>query len=267
MYRFAFRGRWLALLLLVLVAVPTTIRLGIWQLDRRDQRLDHNRLVTERGALAPSSLDELLAAGGAGSEAGIGGLEHRRAMVEGRYDPDREVLVMARSLAGTPGQHVLTPLVMGGGRAVLVNRGFVPVVDPEAPVPADAKPPDGTVRVEGVLRGGERGRFFPAEPGAAEAGTLGSVTGVDLDRLDAVLPYEVAPLYVRVESDEPRQGALPVPLAPAELGEGPHLGYAFQWFGIAGVFLVGWPVLVGHTARQRSRPRAGRQEGHGASAG
>ncbi len=46
--------------------------------------------------------------------------------VAGRYDAGRQILIDNRVHAGRAGYHVVTPLVIEDGRAVLVNRGFVP---------------------------------------------------------------------------------------------------------------------------------------------
>jgi len=49
------------------------------------------------------------------------------------------------------------------------------------------------------------------------------------------------------------QDALPIPADPPDLGEGPHLGYAVQWFSFAAIGLIGWLVIV---ARRQVPPRS-----------
>jgi len=242
-YRFALRGRWLAGLVLVVLAAGVCVRLGIWQLDRLDQRRDRNRLIEERSSAPIAPLGAVVAPDGTGD-----GTAFRRVVVFGHYAPEHEVLVRGRSLDGRPGQHVVTPLVTDGDTAVLVNRGFVPVVDPDAPVPPQAAAPEGAVRVEGFVRETEeRGRFGPSDPAA---GRLTHVARIDVERLDAQIPFDLFPVFVQRVDQQPAGGAFPVALPAPELGEGPHLSYAVQWFLFATVFLVGWPVLVYRTARQ-----------------
>ncbi|HLG01214.1 MAG TPA: SURF1 family protein [Acidimicrobiia bacterium] len=252
--RWALRGRWLAAAIGVIVVAGVCVRLGIWQLDRLDQRRDFNRRVEAAGANAPAPLDDLVPAASNGVEDG----EFRRAVAEGTWDTDREMLVLSKSLVGTPGQHVVTPLLLDDGTAVLVERGFVPVVDPDARVPVRAIAPRGAVTVEGVVHQSQSGgRFLPSSDDAVAAGTIGHLTRIDVPLIDKQLPYDLRPGYLRVEA-ELAQGAgiTPTPLPPPELGDGPHLGYAFQWFSFAVVFVAGWVVLV---------RRAGRRD-HGATA-
>lgn len=247
MYRFALRGRWLAGGLAVVAAAGVCVRLGIWQLHRLDERRDYTSLVDERGELPPASLDDVLPSG-AGD---VGDSEYRQVTVEGRYEIDHEILVLARSHQGVPGQHVLTPLRLSDGSAVLVNRGFVPVTDPEAVVPPEARASGGAVVVEGVLRASENGgRFFAATEAARTAGTLGHVNRIDVGRIDEEVPGSLRPAYVRVEAPiRESTGQVPTPLLPPEPGDGPHLGYAAQWFAFAVVFLAGWAVLIRRSAR------------------
>lgn len=247
-YRFAFRARWLVGSILVLLAAAVCIRLGMWQLDRLEQKRDHNRRVEQRSALPVAALDEVVAADA--SEAAGDAVEFRQVEVVGRYDTDHEVLVRSRSLDGRPGQHVVTPLVVGEEMAVLVNRGFVPFVDPEAPLPAVAEPPDGEVRVEGLVRASERrGSFGPRDAGT---GRLTHVSRVDVPRIQEQVPYDLFPVFVQLSGQDPAVETIPVALPPPELGEGPHLSYAVQWFIFATVFLAGWPVLVWRTAAERA---------------
>lgn len=257
MFWFALRGRWIVGLFGVFLAAAVCVRLGIWQLDRLDERLTFNDTVEERGEAPAAPLSELLAAGPPDD------VEYRQATVEGRFDAERELLVRARSFNGSPGMHVVTPLVVGDDRAVLVNRGFVPLTDPDAAVPPEAKPPAEPVEIVGAVRtSSDDGRFDPAPASVVAEGTLGHVTRIDVARVQGQFPYALAPVVVRVEDETPDQAGVPIPLAPPELGQGPHLSYAIQWFGFATVFVVGWPILVWRTARRREEGPDPRSNGH-----
>lgn len=218
------------------------IRLGFWQLDRLQQRRAFNDSV-RAGQSAPPERVDLLVDQAHGQ---VDALEYRRADASGRYDPSQEVILYGRTLDGEPGNHVLTPLVLGGDIALLVDRGWVPYEADTAPVGGELAPPAGRTRVVGTLVPPDRSES--PEPDAAPVETVGQV---DLAVLDAQMPYRLLPVYLLAGQQEPPQvGGLPAPAPLPELTEGPHLSYAVQWFGFAAIALVGSLVL----ARRDRRP-------------
>ena len=245
--RFVLTPRWIALLVFVLVVVVTCVRLGIWQLDRLDQRRAFNAQIERGLAAEPTSLDAL---GGEAEDA------YRRVRVTGTYDPEHEVLWYGRALDGRPGHHVLTPLVYGSeqttpGVAILVDRGWVPAELDTTPV-APAAAPSGTVTVTGFL--------LPAEGGGDlvidrdPSGRVLTVRHADPAALDGEVPYELWPLALHLQGQSPAQaGDLPALVPPPPLDEGPHLSYAVQWFTFATIALVGYVILVRREVRDRSR--------------
>jgi surfeit locus 1 family protein len=216
----------------ILVVVAVCVRLGIWQLDRRDQRLARNAAIAERMA-APST--ELGAA-----PLDTAGLLHRAVSARGVYDHDRSLVLGGRSHRGVPGVHVLTPLHLEAG-AILVNRGWVPAPD-AATVDLAAVHRPATTRVAGVLVP------FPEVP-PTEPGDTFRTRWFRLDggAIRAQYPYPVAPVYLQqIGPGEATAdyGLQPLPLDPPALDAGPHLSYAVQWFSFAAIFLVGGIALA-----------------------
>ena len=254
-YGFLRTPKWIFGHVLALVAVVTFVSAGFWQLDRLADRRAYNALVAERSAAPPTDLAELLDTVGEDGEA----LAYRRASVTGRYVPDHEVVVTGRSLDGAPGMHVLTPLVTDAGRTVIVDRGWVPYEADPAPPIAEALPPEGQVTVTGLL--------FPDEPGArsgpegAGSGEIAYVTQVDLGLLATPDLPPLVPAYLLASAQEPAgDGPLPRPVEPPALDEGPHLSYAVQWFLFTAIVLIGYPLLVWRTARERRREQEPRRD-------
>ena len=58
-----------------------------------------------------------------------------RVALTGRFRPDRQFLLDNRSHGGQPGYEVLTPLELAGGRALLVDRGWVAFTGSRARLP------------------------------------------------------------------------------------------------------------------------------------
>ena len=65
------------------------------------------------------------------------------------------------------------------------------------------------------------------------------VSRVDIDRIQMQVEYQLDPVYLVMV---PSGGEdLPVQLSVPDFSdEGPHLGYAFQWFGFAVILLAGY---------------------------
>jgi len=233
MYRFLLRPRWIAGHLLVIVTVVAFVNLGLWQLRRLDERQAHNALVTERLAADPRPLDAALAEAGGDP----GAVEFRRVTVAGTY-AGPQVLTAPRPYTGRPGQQVLSVLEHDDGRAVLVDRGWIPFDSRMQQAPAA---PDGRVQVRGVVRLRESG-----DVGAAE-----QVAQIVPAQIAQRLGRSLAPFYVQLQGRQPPDATgAPRPTPLPEVTEGSHRSYAVQWFSFALIALVGYPMLLWRTAKQ-----------------
>ena len=225
-------------MLVVLVAI-VCVRLGLWQLDRLEQRRARNEAYREALALPVLELsgDTLEAVLRRPSR-----YLYRRARVPGEPDPAREVVWRGRSLDGRPGVNLLTPYRLGGA-VVLVNRGWAPSPDAAHVELGRFREPPAAQPI-GVL--------IPLvdAPGEAVARVLDldgtrvlSVQRPEASALADHLPG-LLPLYVQQlpGPDDPAAPArLPIPDLAAE---GPHLGYALQWFGFAAIACIGFIAVV-----------------------
>jgi surfeit locus 1 family protein len=247
-YGFLRRPKWVAGHLLALVAVVVFINMGLWQLRRLAERQDFNELLTSRTTQEAQPLDAVLAEYGPGQDA----LELRSVTATGEYDTAEEVVLLAMSYEGISGHHVLTPLELGDGRAVIVDRGWVPI-DLDTPGRPESAPPEGEVEVRGVLRKTQvRGRFGPVDP---EEGPLETISRVDVARLDEQTTSDLIPVYIELTAQVPPQpDDLPVIVPLPQPSEGPHRSYAVQWFLFTAVVLIGYPILLRRTAEQGASP-------------
>lgn len=242
--------------LLILGIAAAFVTLGFWQLDRHGQLRDRNALLETR--LAAPATRYLDAAAAFDPDAPAGADDdprYRRVRVEGTYAPGHEVLLRGRSLEGQPGHHVLTPLLTREdgtptGRAVLVDRGWVPFRLDDPRVPSYA-PPAGEVRIEGRLMPeadpptGPLASLTPRDP--AE-GPLDVIARPDADRLAAQMPFPLDGFVVELERyvlpEGGPGGELPIVPPPPAPEAGPHLAYAAQWFFFASVAVVGYVLLL-----------------------
>ncbi len=242
-YSFALRPKWIAGHVIVIVAVVVFVAMGMWQLRRLSDRQDFNERLTSRTTEAEIPIVEALERYGPSQES----LELRVVTATGTYAPQEETILLARSYNGVSGHHVVTPLYLGGGRAIMVDRGWVPI-DLDQPGLEEFAPPRGQVVVTGALRKTEvRASFGAAIPAD---GFVTRVPRVDVERLDRQVEADLLPVYVQLLKQNPAQtGDLPRLVPLPEPSEGSHRGYAVQWFLFAGVAAIGYPILLRRTAR------------------
>ena len=216
--------------------------LGSWQLRRHDERKLENTVSASRFQDAPLEVEQLLPSMDGDPES----LHWRRAEATGVYQREDEVLIRSQVQVGTAGFHVITPLLLGDGSAILVNRGWVPLDLDEVPV-ALAAPPSGPVTVEGWLAPTQvRRALGPADP---ETGRLTALSRVDVERIQEQVPYDLAPMYMVAMGEQGDE--LPIVLdEPRFDEEGPHLAYAIQWFSFMVIGLVGFGFLMRRSIRQ-----------------
>lgn len=218
--------------LLAVALAALFVRLGVWQLSRLEQRKAYNADVLERLRQPPVPLSRLGRADRA-----------RRAVVEGTPDWDHEFVQAGRSMNGSPGVYIFTPVRVDSAHAVLVNRGWV--YSPDA----------ATVELSRWRE--QRTRFSGTTAELSATASRSAIKGrtthvVNADAVRALVPYPTAPLYL-VARDSGGADA-PVRLPEIELTNGPHLSYAIQWFSFALIALVGAGVVM---ARARKASRGG----------
>lgn len=229
-YDFLLRPRWIVRHVTVLVVVGLFALAGVWQIHRLHERRAHNALVRSREHAAEVSVDTALR----DPTTAV----HRRVYAAGTYDAARELVLLGRANGDDDGNHVLTPLRTREGRAIIVDRGWVPPSSDSPPV-RGATPPAGAVTVRGELLKSERSPFSTGR------GRTNVVSLVDLRRIARQLPYPVAPFYVLLAAQSPAQpGRLPVPVKPLPLSDGPHKSYAIQWFSFIAIALVGYAAFI-----------------------
>ncbi len=234
-----FTRSWLFATLLVFAGTALCIRLGIWQLDRLQQRRAFNAQVESMRAEKPLNLNQNL-------PEDISSMEWRAATVTGEYDFENQVALRNQYNGDQYGYHLVTPLLFNGA-AVLVDRGWIPADGNTAPDNWRQYDEPGQVTVTGQIR---LGQDKPAFGGISDP-SLGSGqnrldvwNNLNIVRISKQISYPLLSVYVQPNLDgnisEP-----PIKFQPIiELTEGPHVGYALQWFAFAAILFVGYPFYL-----------------------
>ncbi len=209
------------LLLLALLVALGTARLGVWQLDRAAEKTALQRAIDERAALPP-----LEAAAWPADAAGAEAAAERRAVLRGHWQAGYSVALDNRPMAGRVGFYIAMPLVLADGRAVLVQRGWIPRDLQERTRLAPFDTPDAEVEVQG--------RIAPRLPRLyALAGEDSGPIRQNLDLADAARESGLALWpWVLIQDGDAADGLKRDWPAPAT-GVDKHHGYAFQWFALS----------------------------------
>ena len=247
------RRRWLVLVA-ALLGAALTARLGVWQLDRARQKLDLQARIESRADLPPWASADL-----ARDDAAAAGQHYRRIVLQGRWLAQHTVYLDNRQMDARQGFFVVTPLLLDGGDAVLVQRGWSPRDFNDRSRLLPVLTAAGSVRLEGriapppskllALAGAETGAIrqnldvgdFAREVGLRLRPLSVQQTGpARLLLAPGAAELATLPTSTSTPTLAPDDGLLRHWLAPA-VDVSKHHGYAFQWFALCG-------LIVGLTA-------------------
>lgn len=224
--------RWLPVVAVWLL-VPMFLLLGLWQLQRADEK---RRLQGEYDARSHGPAVRVESRVQAGED-----LRFYRVEATGRYDPDHQFLLDNRVHHGRAGYHVITPLKIGDGEVrVLVNRGWIALGESRDKLPA-IDTPRGSVTLTGVATvpsaKGYRPYGAPATGGKWEA----VWPYLDMKRYAQAVSFPLQPVVILLDTDNP--SGFTREWSRLDAGIAVHQGYAFQWFALAAA-LIGLYLLV-----------------------
>ena len=236
---------WVVLVAAALWAALTA-RLGVWQLDRADQKNRAQQALTDRRALPP-----LPAAALALRPADAAGQHGRLISLQGRWQPALTVYLENRQMDTRVGFYAVTPLLLDDGTAVLVQRGWLPrdqadrtrIVAP----PAAA----GRVAVQGRIAPGP-GRIY--DFAGAASGPIRQNLDIEAYARETAQPLRPVSVVEEDSPSAPQDGLLrhwPAPAADVDK----HYGYAFQWFALSTltIALYAWFQIIKPTLSRRRR--------------
>lgn len=227
-------------LLIPLACAVVFIRLGFWQLERGRERATINEGLSARLAQAPVPFAELAADTGA--------QRWQQVTLTGRFRYDLEQVQAARTNAGSPGVHLLTPFERAApSPLVVVTRGWVYSADAASAQLERWREREGeTVEIAGYVLP------LPDSGTPPPANTSLPLRAVNRTALEQRLGQPTAPVLVVMTSDSiARVDSVPRRLAMPLIDPGPHRSYAIQWFAFATIAVVGGIVLF-----RASGPRA-----------
>ncbi|HVF38578.1 MAG TPA: SURF1 family protein [Gemmatimonadaceae bacterium] len=235
------------LVVLAVAVAAVCIRLGIWQLDRLEEKRAFNANLAKRLASPPVPLSAL--------PTDTGSAHYRRVIVSGTYDYANEIVLTSRVREGSPGVNIITPLRRADNdTAVLVNRGWIYSPDGttadlqkwrEAPAASGTGYVETFVPRDGAIRSPKHPRAY---------------RWLDPAAMKDAFPYPLAPYHVVLVQGSSSDSSRSVPprLGAPRLSEGAHRSYAIQWFSFAAISIIGM-FLFAFRKQSGERQRARRE--------
>jgi surfeit locus 1 family protein len=209
--------RMIAPLLFGVLGVAILVALGAWQVQRLAWKTEILDRIDARLAAAPVAVP---------ATPDPAADQYLRVRAEGAIGPG-ELHVYTTGPRGAVGYRVIAPLELAGGRRILLDRGFVPIADKDAPRRL------GPFSVEGSLSWPRETDGWTSAPDR----DANIWFARDVPLMAGALATE--PLLLVVATSDP---AGPVPMPVTASVPNNHLQYAITWFGLA----VVWTLMTGY---------------------
>ena len=208
-----------------LCLLTVLLALGMWQLDRSEQKRVLLQLQEHSGATQILKLSAAI-------EDQADALRYRRVEVSGRYDVAHQFLIDNQISGGKAGYFVLTPLVLTGeAKALLVNRGWIPQ-NPDRTVLPDLQINNAETIISGRINNFPSVGIKLAGAEIPTAAWPSVVQVVDSDVLAKKLGYSLFQFQLELDKELPdgfkREWHASTVMLPEQ-----HTAYAIQWFALA----------------------------------
>ena len=204
------------------------ISLGLWQLDRADEKRLIEDNVNAAAVKSPLDLNEEYK-GDLKSEV------YRQVIVEGRFDDSRQYLWDNKTHDGRPGFHVLTPLLIRDMNvAVMVNRGWVPMLGRRDVLP-EVTVARGVKSIQGVIKDPSNAIQLAESVRTNVVRFPSIIQSFDTDVFSSELNVPVLPIMIELAKNN--ENGYVRNWKPYFGNIERHNGYALQWFLMALIVL------------------------------
>lgn len=212
-------------------------RLGFWQLDRAQQKIDL-QLAFDRPA------GHVLVSGN------IEPVPFQDIEAQGQYLTRRQIFIENAILDGRLGYYVISPFEFSAnGPLLLVNRGWIQKKADNTGLP-EIEVTEEALSIRGKTGHLPRVGIRPGEAFASHAQWPRVGVWPTSDEVAVELGHEVLPYVLLLDPDQ-EQG-YKRKWQPPQSGPSTHYGYAFQWFAMASTLLI----MVGWNLKKRLKKHA-----------
>ena len=226
-----------------LISLPIfvfALGLGVWQMERREWKLNLLERIAQNQAAAPIPLDGLLTHDPLAFEYG-------RVKLTGTFLHDKEFDLGARSRKNEVGIQIVTPVRTDDGKIVLFDRGWVPSAKKDPATRAEGQVA-GKVELTGIVRRSQVQRQF-APDNVPDKNVWFHVDVPLMRSMAGGKPDPKLDTFFLEADAAPNPGGIPIGGQTRLDIPNDHLQYAITWFLLAVALIVIY--LVFHHQRGR----------------
>ena len=232
--------------LMTLIMFPVLISLGLWQLDRAEEKRVIDQGVNDAIAKPALQLYDV-------DLATIDKEIYRTAAIKGQYDFEKQFLLDNRTHNGQPGYHIFSPFLFENSstnvmtkNAILINRGWIGYQGTRENIP-DISLNNEILEILGSIKNIPKSIVLNDQGNEDSSTTLvfktdnkqldgiSLIQSVQLDKFEKSLNYKLLPVII--ELDKTQEKGFVREWQPYYGSIDKHNAYALQWFAMAAIVL------------------------------
>lgn len=250
-FKFLLTPKWILVTLICFGMLPAFQALSNWQWHRLSDRQVYNVQIQSQIEKEPVAVSDIVIEN-SDSKTVPDDTQWRTVEMTGTWMQPDQVLVRKKSLESNLGLWVVTPLRLGDGTIVMINRGWTAAANSAIDSPAVADVPSGTIEVLGRIREVQE-RTSPAPTDLPEG------------QVDRIIPMEIVSstdtlsnAYIEMTASRPESKTAEIRTLPEpEVTEGAHRSYALQWMFFEIMTVIGWIILVRNELKDQRLAKLG----------
>ena len=230
--------RWAALITFFAL-FTLTLSLGVWQINRGYEKKELENTYSLQQSYPIEEITYNL-----DSEINL----YRNVSIKGRFLKDLFYLDN-KIHNGKPGVVVLSPIELDDGSALIISRGRIEMTDRKNF--KRIKTPAESLSLVGTLRPSSKGLTLSSNTTFELESSLFLIQSLDLDEIKSIIGRDLKDFVLELSDLSP--ASFTSIWKPINLSSYRHFGYAFQWFGLSVVILVGVCVYLFRGKRNESK--------------
>ena len=230
--------RWAALITFF-ASFTLTLSLGVWQINRGYEKKELENTYSLQQSYPIEEITYNL-----DSEINL----YRNVSIKGRFLKDLFYLDN-KIHNGKPGVVVLSPIELDDGSALIISRGRIEMTDRKNF--KRIKTPAESLSLVGTLRPSSKGLTLSSNTTFELESSLFLIQSLDLDEIKSIIGRDLKDFVLELSDLSP--ASFTSIWKPINLSSYRHFGYAFQWFGLSVVILVGVCVYLFRGKRNESK--------------